>query len=156
LFFDDAVLPGPLASGLGVVVGGIDAVRERRWENASLVMGVGLPATKASVAARVADTGLAWATVVHPRATVGPNAVLGEGAYVAGGAIVTVNVRAGRFATINMHCQVAHDDVLGDFVTLHPDAHLAGCVTIGDGCEIGAGVVVTPGLTIGQGARIGA
>jgi sugar O-acyltransferase (sialic acid O-acetyltransferase NeuD family) len=119
-------------------------------------MGVGLPATKEAVARRLADVGLPWTTVVHPRATVGPNVHLGPGSYVAAGAVLTLNVRIGRFATVNMHCQVAHDGVLGDFVTLHPDVHLAGGVTVGDRCELGTGAIVIPGLSIAAGAVVGA
>ncbi len=56
----------------------------------------------------------------------GPSVRSARARYVGPGAIVTVNVRVGRFATINTHCLAAHDDVLGDFVTLHPDVHLSG------------------------------
>ncbi len=157
LFFDDHLAVGPVACGLGAIVGGLDAAaRYARHGESRLVMGIGLPRTKHAVATRLERSGLTWATVVHPRATVGPNVRLGAGSYVAAGAILTVNVRAGRFATINMHGQVAHDGALGDFVTLHPDAHLAGNVAIGDGCELGTGAVVLPGLTIGPWAVLGA
>jgi len=93
---------------------------------------------------------------VHPRATIGPNVELGEGTYVAAGAIVTVNVRIGRFVTVNMHCQVAHDDVVEGFATLHPDVHLSGNVTIGVGCELGTGSVVTPSARLGDWTVLGA
>ncbi len=156
LFFDDQVPRGPVASGLGAVVGGLDDVRAHASHDTALVMGVGLPATKEAVARRLADVALPWTTVVHPRATVGPNVHIGPGSYVGAGAVLTVNIRIGRFATINMHCQVAHDDVLGDFVTLHPDVHLAGAVTIGDRCELGTGAVVIPGLSVPAGTVLGA
>ncbi len=156
LFFDDHVPLGPLASGLGAVVGEIRHAAEYAGDGAALVMGLGLPAGKEAVAARLTGLGLPWATIVHPRATVGPNVAIGAGSYVAAGAILTVNVRVGRFATVNMHCQVAHDDVLGDFVTLHPDVHLAGGVTVGDRCELGTGAIVIPGLTLGPATVLGA
>src|SRR5262245_6915944 len=155
-FFDDRVPRGPLESRLGVVVGAIDDVPEHVGDGATLVLGVGLPATKVALVERLAPLGLPWATVVHPRATIGPNVVLGEGTYVAAGAIVTVNVRIGRFVTVNMQCQVAHDDVLADFVTLHPDAHVSGNVTIGVGCELGTGSIVIPGRQVGDWAVLGA
>src|SRR5262245_8142997 len=55
-----------------------------------------------------------------------------------------------------MHCQVAHDDVLEDLVTLHPDAHLGGSVRVEEGAELGTGSIVIPGLTIGTRAVLGA
>jgi sugar O-acyltransferase (sialic acid O-acetyltransferase NeuD family) len=156
-FFDDALPGGPVASGLGDVVGPIAALADHgQGDDVALVLGVGLPRTKSALVERLAPLGLPWATVIHPRATIGPNVALGEGTFVAAGAIVTVNVRIGRFATVNMHCQVAHDDVLGDFATLHPDTHLSGNVTIGEGCELGTGSVVIPGCTVGAWAVLGA
>jgi sugar O-acyltransferase (sialic acid O-acetyltransferase NeuD family) len=157
LFFDDALPPGPLSSGLGDVIGGLDALAAHAGEGAvRLVLGIGLPHTKCSVVARLADLGLPWATVIHPGAAIGPNVQIGEGSYVGAGAILTVNVRVGRFATINLHCQVAHDDVLDDFVTLHPDVHLSGNVSLGKGAELGTGAVAIPGTTIGPWAVLGA
>jgi sugar O-acyltransferase (sialic acid O-acetyltransferase NeuD family) len=156
LFFDDRVPPGPLPSGLGRVVGPLDAVAAHASDDTRLVLGVGLPRVKAKVVSRLEPLGLAWATVVHPAATIGPNVRLGEGSYVAAGAIVTVNVRVGRFATINMHCQAAHDTELADLVTLHPGARLAGGVAVGRGVEIGSAAVVLPGLTVGPWAILGA
>jgi sugar O-acyltransferase (sialic acid O-acetyltransferase NeuD family) len=158
LFFDDGLAPGPLPSGLGAIVGTLDAVPDHAVDRRGtlLVLGVGLPQLKVNVTERLSATGLAWATVVHPRATVGPNVEIGAGSYVAAGAIVTVNVRIGAFATINMHAQVAHDGVLEPFVTLHPDAHVAGNVRIGEGAELGTSSAVIPGLTIGAWAILGA
>jgi len=157
LFFDDRLPPGPVGCGLGPIVGGLDAVASHaQGGNARLVMGIGLPRGKRVVAERLAGLGLEWATVIHPRATIGPNTRIAPGSYVAAGAVLTVNVRIGRFATINMHCQVAHDGRLGDLVTLHPDTHLAGNVTVGEGAELGTGAVVVPGVAIGAWAIVGA
>jgi sugar O-acyltransferase (sialic acid O-acetyltransferase NeuD family) len=157
LFFDDAVPKGPLASGLGNVVGTLADLPDRtRGDDGVLVLGLGLPALKTAVTERLARLGLPWATVVHPAATVGPNCRIGKGSYVAAGAIVTVNCTIGRFVTINMHCQVAHDDVLEDLVTLHPDTHLGGNVRVEEGVELGTGSIVIPGLTIGARAVLGA
>jgi len=162
-FFDDAVAAGPLPSGLGHVAGGLDVLGRyvestRRGGDplVRLVLGIGLPAVKEGVVARLAPLGVPWATVVHPAALVGPNVEIGPGAYVGAGAILTVNVRVGSWVTVNLHCQVAHDDVLEDFVTLHPDVHLSGNVTIGRASELGTGAIVTPGTTVGPGAVLGA
>jgi sugar O-acyltransferase (sialic acid O-acetyltransferase NeuD family) len=155
LFVDDRVPRGPLASGLGEVIGPLDAVADY-VANATLVLAVGLPEPKRNVVARLAPLHPTWATVVHPSATIGPNVELGEGSYIAAGAILTVNVRVGRFVTVNAHCLVAHEDVIGDFATLHPDVHLAGDVTIGEGCELGSGSVVIQHLRIGDWAVLGA
>ena len=156
VFFDDRVPPGLVASGLGPVVGTLDDVASHADGDARLVLGIGLPRVKAAVTARLAHLGLPWATVVHPTALVGPNSTIGEGSYVAAGAIVTVNVRIGRFVTVNMGCQVAHEDVVGDLATLHPGARLSGDVVVGEGCELGSGAIAIAGVRIGAWAVLGA
>jgi len=157
LFFDDALPPGPLPSGIGSIADGLDGVAayERRGET-QLVLGIGLPRTKSAVVSRLEHLRLPWATVIHPAATIGPNVCIDEGCYVAAGAILTVNARIGRFATVNTHSAVAHEAVVGDFATLHPNAHVCGGVSIGEGCELGAGAVVIQGISIGPWAVLGA
>lgn len=157
LFFDDALPVGPLASGLGAIVGPLAAVGDYADRRGTLlVLGVGLPHLKVQLTERLAPTGLAWATVIHPRAVIGPNVEIGPGSYVAAGAIVTVNVRLGAFVTVNMHAQVAHDGIVERYATLHPNVHLAGDVRLGEGVELGTGSSVIPGLTIGGWAVLGA
>jgi sugar O-acyltransferase (sialic acid O-acetyltransferase NeuD family) len=157
VFFDDALSPGPLPSGLGSIVGGLDSIASHAHQGESqLVLGIGLPRTKFAVVNRLQNLRLRWTTVIHPAATIGPNVCVDEGSYVAAGAILTVNARIGRFATINTHCAVAHEAVVGAFATLHPNAHVAGGVSIGEGCELGAAAVVIQGITIGPWAVLGA
>lgn len=157
LFFDDAVPEGPLPSGLGAVVGPIEAAPDHADGRSSrLVLGVGLPRLKTRLTDRLAASGLAWATVVHPRAIVGPNVEIGHGSYVAAGAIITVNCRLEPFVTINMHAQVAHDCVVERHATLHPNARIAGGCHVAEGAELGTNSAVLPGLTIGAWAVVGA
>lgn len=157
LFFDDRVPPGPLPSGLGTVVGPVDDVGAHVVPGTTeLVLGVALPRLKTALTARLAALPLPWTTVVHPSASVAPNARLGAGTYVAAGAVLTVNVELGRFATVNVHAGVAHDAVLDDFATVHPHAQLCGHVRVGEGTEIGAGATVIQGVEIGPLAVLGA
>jgi sugar O-acyltransferase (sialic acid O-acetyltransferase NeuD family) len=157
LFFDDNAPRGLVPSGLGGVVGKLGDLRAyAHRDDVALVLGIGRPALKTAITERLQPLRLPWATVVHPAATVGPNCRIGEGSYVAAGAIITVNATIGSFVTINMHCQVAHDDILENLVTLHPDTHLGGNVRIGAGAELGSGSLVIPGLTIGPRAVLGA
>ena len=155
-FFDDHVTPGRLPSGLGEVVGTIDDVAAHADGDTPLVLGIGRPRIKAAVVERLAGLAAGWATVIHPLAVIGPNAVIGEGSYIGAGAILTVNVTIGRFVTVNLHCQVAHEDVLADFVTLHPDVHLSGDVHLGTGVEVGTGAIAIPGVRIAEWATLGA
>lgn len=78
------------------------------------------------------------------------------GFYLASLAYIGPFVFLGNHVHVNRAAQVAHDCVLGDFVTVGPMANLLGGVRVGKGSEIGASAVVLPGVKIGEWCRIGA
>ena len=49
-----------------------------------------------------------------------------------------------------------HDNLVGDFVTIAPNAVLLGHVTIEKSAYIGANGTILPHLSIGEGALVGA
>ena len=97
-----------------------------------------------------------WRAVVHPTARVHPSVRLGEGAFVAAGAILQPDVVIGPHAIVNTGATIDHDCVVGPCAHVAPGAHLAGDVTIGEGSLIGIGACVTPGVNIGDWAIVGA
>ncbi|MEL6737032.1 MAG: acetyltransferase, partial [Pseudomonadota bacterium] len=61
----------------------------------------------------------------------------------------------------NIYSYVAHDSIVGDYVTLGPRVSVNGRVSIEDGAYIGSGATILPGnpdkfLVIGAGATVGA
>lgn len=85
---------------------------------------------------------------------------LGDGAFVASRVTLTCNLKIGRHAQINFDSYVAHDCVVGDYVTFAPGVKCNGNVRIEDHAYLGAGAVVRQGapgrpLVIGCGAVIG-
>ena len=85
---------------------------------------------------------------------------IADGAILCGHSTVTANARIGRFFHSNIYSYVAHDCVIGDFVTFAPSVHCNGNIHIGDHAYIGTGAVIKQGtrekpLTIGAGAVIG-
>jgi sugar O-acyltransferase (sialic acid O-acetyltransferase NeuD family) len=102
-------------------------------------------------------------THVHLRAS---NSVIldevkiGEGAIIAPFVTITSNVSIGRFFHANIYSYVAHDCVIGDFVTFAPRVCCNGNVHIKDRAYIGTGAVIKQGtadrpLVIGEGATVG-
>ena len=98
----------------------------------------------------------AFATAVHPRATVSPSASVGEGTVVMAGATVNAAARVGRHCIINTNASVDHECVLGDFVHISPNVALCGNVHVGEGTHIGVGASVIPGVKIGEWVTVGA
>ncbi|MGJ0506234.1 MAG: acetyltransferase [Methylocystis sp.] len=85
---------------------------------------------------------------------------IGEGSIICAGSIVTSNAIIGRFFHCNIQSYVAHDCVVGDFVTFAPRVACNGNVVIEDHAYIGTGAVIKEGmkkrpLRIGKGAIVG-
>lgn len=106
---------------------------------------------------KLADEWLgAWATLIHPRAWVGPNSQIGPGTVVGPNAVVHVNTMIGAHSIINTAATIDHDCRIGDFVHVAPGVSMCGGVTVEDHVLIGSGATITPGICIGEGAIIGA
>ena len=85
---------------------------------------------------------------------------IGEGAILSPFVTITSNVKIGKFFHANIYSYVAHDCVIGDYVTFAPSVGCNGNVVIGDHAYIGTGAIIKPGKQgaprlIGEGAIIG-
>ena len=98
--------------------------------------------------------------LIAPTAIIGPDVVIGEGAIFCDFTMVTANAVIGRHFHCNIYAYVAHDCVIGDFVTLAPRVSINGNTVIEDDVYIGTGAILRNGvkgrpLRIGRGATIG-
>jgi sugar O-acyltransferase (sialic acid O-acetyltransferase NeuD family) len=85
---------------------------------------------------------------------------LGKGAVLCPFVTLTSNIRIGQHFHGNIYSYVAHDCVIGDFVTFAPGVMCNGNVHIEDHAYIGTGAVIKQGkpdapLVIGRGAVVG-
>ena len=99
-------------------------------------------------------------TVISRHAEIGSHNEIGEGAILCAFAAITANARIGRFFHGNIRCIVAHDCVIGDWVTFAPGVVCNGAVHVGDHAYIGTGAIIKQGkpgqpLVIGKGAVVG-
>jgi sugar O-acyltransferase (sialic acid O-acetyltransferase NeuD family) len=100
-------------------------------------------------------------SLIAPTAIIGVEVELGEGAILCDYTMVTASAKIGRHFHANIYSYVAHDCVIGDYVTFAPRVCCNGRVHIGDGAYIGTGAVIRPGvpggepLVIGAGATVG-
>lgn len=145
----------------GTHLHGLPVLGDAGWlvENPDVVVahGVGSSVGRKRVVEELRALGRArFATLVHPRAWVADDAVIGDGTVVCAGAAVDTDTTIGQNALLNKNCTVGHDAVLGDFVTVSPGFNVSGKVRIGEGAELGAGGSAIPGVTIGAYTTIGA
>lgn len=97
-----------------------------------------------------------WVTLIHPFAQIGANVCIEHGSVVMAGAVVNVCASIGQHCIVNTCAVVEHDNVLGDYVHISPNASLGGTVHIGECTHIGIGATVINNINICSNCRIGA
>jgi sugar O-acyltransferase (sialic acid O-acetyltransferase NeuD family) len=117
-------------------------------------------AARKRIAERLSGEGAQPFSVVAPNSVQGDANEIGEGAILCPFTMVTSNATIGRFFHANIYSYVAHDCVIGDYVTFAPGVKCNGRVRIEDGAYIGTGAILREGsaerpVIIGAGAVIG-
>lgn len=124
------------------------------------ILAIGSSRVRARLDGELCERGAQPYSLRAPTAVVGPAVTLGDGAALSEFALITANARIGRHFQCNTFSYVAHDCVIGDFVTFAPRVSCNGNVHIDDHAYIGAGAVLRNGtrekpLRIGAGAIVG-
>lgn len=109
---------------------------------------------------RCREAGIAQPRVAHSSLVSLDDVEIGEGAVLCSFVTLTSNIRIGRCFHANIYSYVAHDCVIGDYVTFAPAVRCNGNVHIEDHAYIGTGAVIRQGtsdkpLVIGAGAIVG-
>jgi len=147
---DSALLHGTAVLGLPVFASLAEI------EHDGVIVAIGDNAARRIVTERVVSAGERLATAMHPFVSVAPSAMIGAGAVLCAGAIVSPRAVLGRGVLLNTKASVNHDCLIGDFVHIAPGATLAGDVRVGADTFIGPGATVAAGICIGARAVIGA
>jgi sugar O-acyltransferase (sialic acid O-acetyltransferase NeuD family) len=121
--------------------------------SAPVIVCVGHNAARADIAAMLSTD---FASVVHPRALVSPDVMVGDGTVIIHGAIVLPGARIGRHVIVNTMAVVGGDCELGDFCHVSPQAALGEGVLIGEGTHVGARAMIAAGVRIGAWSTVGA
>ena len=132
--------------------------------DASLGTGISIPIADAGqrrrIDAEMTAAGRTFVSIVAPTCVFRGPSRIGEGAILCDHVVITANVVIGRHFQANLFSYVAHDCVVGDFVTLAPRVCINGNTVIEDDVYVGTGAVLKQGtperpLRIGRGAVIG-
>lgn len=127
-------------------------------EGFEFVVAIGDVNARERIFTRVLAAGGTPRSIIHPGAFVGSSSHLGAGSVVLAGATVTAEASVGRGCILNPGVRISHDCIVGDFVTLGPNAVLCGRSRIGEKCLVGANSTVNPDVfvchdtTLGSGA----
>lgn len=123
--------------------------------NDRLYIAVGDGQRRREIEGRLIAAGCQIGSASAQTALISAHASLGPGYLISDFCMVNAGASVGRQFQCNMYAYVAHDCVIGDYVTLAPGAQCNGNVSIADFAYVGAGAVIRQGLAIGTGATIG-
>lgn len=99
-------------------------------------------------------------TIQSSNVVIYDNNNIGDGAILCAFTMITSNAKIGKYFHSNIYSYVAHDCIIGDYVTFAPNVHCNGNIVIEDYAYIGTGAVIKQGSTgkptvIGKGAVVG-
>jgi sugar O-acyltransferase (sialic acid O-acetyltransferase NeuD family) len=156
VFVDDNVL-GP--------VNGRAVMRYDEWIESTvgrrfISIAVANPVIRKDLALKCESDGVEFFNIRHSSVIELDSVEVGLGSILCPFVTLTSNVRIGRHFHCNIYSYVAHDCVIGDFVTFAPGVKCNGNVVIEDGVYVGTGAILKQGkpgnpLVIGRGAIIG-
>lgn len=124
--------------------------------DAFFVLGIGNPKVRRMLAEKLESAGLTPFTAIHPTATIGSVPLFADGVVICANAVISTNVRLGRYVHVNPGATIGHDSVLEDYVSVNPAAVISGEVHVETETLVGASATVLQGLTVGEGSLIGA
>lgn len=157
VFVDDG-LAGSQVNGSAVM--SWDDFLALEAEDKKVAIAIGDGRIRESIALKCGSSGMSFSEIRSTNAVLMDEVELGVGAIICPFVTITSNVRIGRHFHANLYSYVAHDCVIGDFVTFAPNVHCNGNVHVGDHAYIGTGAVLRQGrrdqpLVIGAGATVG-
>ncbi|MBX9925049.1 MAG: acetyltransferase [Hyphomicrobiaceae bacterium] len=158
VFIDDAPRDRAIINGQRVMTYAtfLAEPATRRFATISVADG----AIRARLALKLASDGIQPFDVRAQNAIIMDDVTIGAGALLSPFVTLTSNIKIGRYFHANLYSYVAHDCVIGDFVTFGPGAKCNGNVMIEDYVYVGAGAVIKQGrpgapTVIGRGAVVG-
>jgi len=128
----------------------------KEWGNGvEFILGIGDNNIRDSVADLIDRKREKLRTVIHPSAEIASQVEIGNGTFIAAGAVINTLAQIGNAVIINTGAIVEHECRVGKSSHIAPGAVLAGNVRVGIRSFIGANAVIKEGVTIGDDAVIG-
>lgn len=159
-FLDDRGAEAPSFADTGCL-GTTEDLAQFAADADAAIVAIGNNGVRRQLMARVKETGLQLATLVHPSAQVSASASIGAGCAIMAAATVATEARLGDGVIVNAgaivdhHCQVADYGHLGTGVCMAGGSRVAeaGWVqagsALGYGAEVAVGEVLPPGSVRG-------
>lgn len=125
-------------------------------QDADFFVAIGNGVLRRKLQTMLENNGASIATLIHPRATVAQDVVVGQGTSIMAGVVISPGATIGRGNIINTCASVDHDSYVGDYLHIAVGARIGGTVRLDDDSWIGAGAIVIQNLSVCAGCMIGA
>lgn len=137
-----------------------EAFLERRADEKAVTIAIADAKVRELLHDRCTGANIAMFDVKAANVVIGDNVTVDKGAILQPFVMLTADAKIGRCFHANIYSYVAHDCVIGDFVTFAPRVMCNGNVRIKDRAYIGTGAILKQGtpdkpLIIGTGAVVG-
>lgn len=158
VFVDDAENRPSEVNGIPVV--SFDELVSDQHRDRKVIVAIGDGRTRERIEAKCLAAGLSIGNLASRTSRNLAKNQIDDGAVLCDFVIITANAKIGKSFQANLKSYVAHDCVVGNYVTFAPGVHLNGNIHVGDYAYIGTGAVFAQGkndkpLTVGEGAIVG-
>jgi sugar O-acyltransferase (sialic acid O-acetyltransferase NeuD family) len=155
---DDPIKIGNVVHGCPVV--SFDELQSEEHRDRLVSVGVADPWVRRKIVDRCNGAGFKFFSITDASHIRHDNVDIGEGSVFCALTMATGDARIGKHFHCNIYSYIAHDCLIGDFVTFAPRVSCNGRVQIDDFAYIGTGAMLKQGardrrLVIGRGAVVG-
>jgi sugar O-acyltransferase (sialic acid O-acetyltransferase NeuD family) len=141
--------------GIPVLFTGIAEVTDLH-ECDGVIVAIGDNYVRYAKIVEVRKRGFKTPSVVHPAARLSKFCQVSDGVVVLAGAIINAGTEIRLGACVNTSASVDHDNRIGGFCHIFPNATLTGGIHVGEFAYVGSGATITPNCRVGDYSYVGA
>lgn len=137
------------------MIKGTHSLSEFDPEKFEVIIAVGDPQLREELIKKL-PSNTKFFTFIHPTTQIMSKDVeIGEGSFIGANSIITTNVKIGKHSILNRGCQIGHDTVCGDFLSMMPGSIISGNCKIGDKVYLGTNSSIREKINICSNVTIG-
>ena len=155
---DDSQWHGAIINGIKVI--SFEELCREKNRKRLVSVAIANPKTRKIIVGKCQKEGFKFVDIISNKTTIYDENIIEEGSIFCANTTVTSNAKIGKHFHCNIYSYVAHDCIIGDFVTFAPRVCCNGRIIINDFAYIGTGAMLRQGiqnkpLRVGEGAVVG-
>lgn len=131
----------------------IEQLEKNEYPNCEFILAVGDINIKKIIVSKNENR---WGNFIHSSSHVSEHANLGKGNIICPYTSILGDCKIGNFCTFNVYNCVAHDNLIGNYVTFSPYCGTMGNCEIDDECFLGTAAYCIPKIKLGKKIKVSA